>query len=74
MKQELSIGFGEFVLNVRVRKAKQLLAQGNEPLSSIAEQTGFHDASYLIKAFKRVTGLTPNEYRQQYDARGRRKE
>lgn len=74
MKQELNIGFGEFVLNVRIRKAKQLLSQGNEPLSSIAEQTGFHDASYLIKAFKRVTELTPNEYRQQYDARGRRKE
>lgn len=69
-KQELQVSFSSFVLNLRIKKAKILLLQGDDTLYSIAEQTGFHDASYLVKVFKRVTGLTPNEFRQQYSAKG----
>ena len=56
------------------RRAKFLLTQSDEPLYSIAEQTGFHDASYLVKVFKRYAGMTPNDYRQHYDSFGRRKD
>lgn len=69
-KQELNVSFSSFVLNLRIKKAKILLLQSDDTLYSIAEQTGFHDASYLVKVFKRVTGLTPNEFRQQYSTKG----
>ena len=68
-RQELNISFSEFVLDARLRRVK-LLLQGDASLSSIAEQTGFHDASYLIKVFKRATGMTPNKYRQQRGEKG----
>lgn len=68
-RQELNISFSEFVLDARLRRVK-LLLQGDASLSSIAEQTGFHDASYLIKVFKRATGMTPNKYRQHRGEKG----
>ena len=73
-KRELDVSFSDFVINARIRRAKFLLTQSDEPLYSIAEQTGFHDASYLVKVFKRYAGMTPNDYRQHYDSFGRRKD
>lgn len=46
---------------VRVRKAKNLLAKG-EPLSVVAAETGFADQSHLTRRFKSITGMTPRQY------------
>ena len=62
-KQELNTSFSDYIVQLRLRSAKLLLTQSDAPLYSIAEQTGFHDASYFVKVFKKYVGLTPNDYR-----------
>ncbi len=48
----------------RIKKTKKLLANTNYPLTKIAEKCGYSSDTYLIKQFKRIEGITPNEYRE----------
>jgi len=51
----------QYLLNLRIEKAKKLLAQ---QLSStqVAYQTGFFDQSHFIRHFKRFIGITPKQF------------
>ncbi len=51
-----------YLENVRINRAKQLLAQGVSPLDT-ALQTGFSDQSHLTNYFSRFIGLPPGAYR-----------
>ena len=48
----------------RMEKAKMLICYTNIPLTQIAEQTGFSCLQDFSRAFKRVTGTAPSEYRK----------
>ncbi len=48
-----------YVVEARVRKAKDLLTTGKFTISEAAYQVGFVDQSHLTRHFKRVFGLTP---------------
>ncbi len=52
----------EFLINLRVEHAKQLLAQG-QAIAQVAYDTGFYDQSHLNKHFKRLSGFTSGQYR-----------
>lgn len=54
----------EYLTLVRCSKVKTLLISTNESLAEIAEACGFCSASHLIAAFKRINGMSPNEYRK----------
>lgn len=56
-------GFCEYVINMRLKKAKKLLEETSLKLGEIAETVGYDSIPYFIKSFKRVYGKTPNEYR-----------
>lgn len=58
------LGPVEYRNTLRVEKSKELLQIGHCSMEVIAETLGFYDASYFIKIFKRVTGVTPKEYRR----------
>jgi LacI family transcriptional regulator len=49
---------------VQVKRVKQLLAETDLPLRTIAELSGFDHVEYLSVVFKRLTGLSPGRYRQ----------
>jgi AraC family transcriptional regulator len=49
----------EYVVDARVRKAKQLLTTGKFTISEAAFHVGFADQSHLTRQFKRVFGLPP---------------
>jgi AraC-like DNA-binding protein len=51
----------EFLLNVRIERAKGLLKRG-EPIAQVSCSTGFYDQSHLNRHFKRIVGVTPGEY------------
>jgi len=53
----------EEILNVRLNRAKQFLAETDLSLAQIAERTGFEHVEYLSVVFKRETGVTPSSYR-----------
>ena len=61
--------FGEpphrYILNLRIRRSKQLLADGIFSIGVIAEQCGFSSVYHFSRAFKRSVGLSPSEYAKQ---------
>jgi transcriptional regulator GlxA family with amidase domain len=56
----------EYLQNLRVEDAKRLLESTDLPVEDISEQTGYSDASFFRRLFKRLTGLTPSKYRQMF--------
>ncbi|WP_020618665.1 helix-turn-helix domain-containing protein [Paenibacillus daejeonensis] len=53
-----------YLLNLRIRKAKELLIRDRElTVSTIATQVGFRDPSHFVATFRKRTGLTPQQFR-----------
>ncbi len=52
-----------YITEERIAAAKKLLLNSNASSQEIAEKTGFSGVSYFHKQFKKVTGITPNAYR-----------
>ncbi|KDN56701.1 hybrid sensor histidine kinase/response regulator transcription factor [Flavobacterium seoulense] len=56
----------EFIRDVRIKRAAQLLANSQLLIKEIAYMTGFSDMKYFTKSFKNKYNLTPTEYRQKH--------
>lgn len=57
--------YNDFLINVKINKAKQLLRDRPDLLiGTIAELSGFTDQFYFSKVFKSTENTTPSEYRQ----------
>jgi AraC-like DNA-binding protein len=54
----------EHVTYMRVQRAQELLESSDDKLEVIAPQVGYHSAVVFSRAFARVVGMTPSEYRQ----------
>lgn len=54
----------EYLLNLRVIRAKQLLITTSDSISEIGERCGFRDTSHFIKTFKKKVLSTPLAYRK----------
>lgn len=55
----------EEILNTRLVRARQLLAETDFTLGQVADKVGFQHPEYLSVIFKKKTGLTPGEFRTQ---------
>ncbi|MCL1819668.1 MAG: helix-turn-helix transcriptional regulator [Oscillospiraceae bacterium] len=62
-KRETGKTISEYINEIKVTECKRLLETTNLSISQISEQLSFSSQSYLIKIFKKVTGNTPTEYR-----------
>ncbi|MDD4851204.1 MAG: helix-turn-helix domain-containing protein [Gemmiger sp.] len=60
--------FVEYLTQVRIDKAKELLRLTDKRTSEVAGEVGFADPHYFSITFKRVTGNTPREYRLEHRA------
>lgn len=58
-----------YMIQLRIDEAKYLLETTNTSIAKIASQIGFSSQSYFSQTFRRMTGMTPNEYRKAADAR-----
>ena len=63
--QEQGKGIQEYLTDLRMKRAKELLIETNEKIYEIAAKSGYPDAVYFNKVFKKNTGMTPKEYRVQ---------
>ncbi len=54
----------DYIMNIRINKAAELIKLSNLTLSQIAENTGFYDSSTLCRYFKRFFGITPSCYKE----------
>ena len=58
----------DYLVMVRVNKAKSLLKNMHKPITDIALECGFTEHKTMIAAFKKHMGHTPTEYRKVYYA------
>ena len=63
-KEKMGMPFTDYLLKLRMEKAKELLAHTNEKIYRIAERTGYQNSQYFVTVFKKNTGVTPAEYRK----------
>ena len=61
-KKEAGVNFSEFLTNIRIAKAKELLCRTSKLISEIAYEVGFGDYRYFGQVFKKCTGQTPREF------------
>lgn len=64
-KQNFDKSFIMYLSELRIEKAKELLADITVNIKEIGQEVGYRDSSYFTKVFKRITGVTPSEYRYQ---------
>ena len=60
----------DFLLNLRLEKAKEALETTNKSICQIAEECGFRSANYFSLIFKRKEQLSPLHYRKHQRAKG----
>lgn len=53
-----------FIRNIRLQRAAELLAEGRQSITDIAEQTGFSSVSYFSKCFQQQYGYRPSDYKR----------
>lgn len=63
MKQEVGYGFVEYLNQLRIKKAEQLLADPSLPIKNVSEMCGYDTVHSFIRNFKKLHLFTPSEYR-----------
>ena len=53
-----------FIIQVRMERAKRMLLNSDEPIGDIAYKCGYMDTSYFSRVFKQVFGVTPSQMRK----------
>jgi len=61
---EMGMSITQYVCEYRINKAKKLLLETALKINDIADMVGYHDTTYFVSTFKKMTGKTPGEYRQ----------
>ncbi|MFD2329947.1 response regulator [Cohnella sp. GCM10020058] len=62
-KQVTGINLSDYICEARVKKAKQLLENANTKVQEIAAAVGYSSPANFARFFKKMTRLTPQEYR-----------
>lgn len=63
-REQTGLSMKEFMLRSKLRRAKELLAQSQESIESIASAVGITDPFYFSRLFRRYEGLSPRAYRR----------
>ncbi|KGO87742.1 AraC family transcriptional regulator [Flavobacterium rivuli WB 3.3-2 = DSM 21788] len=61
-KRELGMSPIEFILNEKIKHAKQLLKNPHIQVNEVCFMSGFEDCNYFIRLFKKHEGITPKQY------------
>jgi len=62
-KKKTGKNLKDYINEYRIEKAKELLKAGEKNVSDIAESVGFDNFSYFSTLFKKLTGVSPKEYK-----------
>lgn len=63
LNKHLGNNFSEILNGIRIEKAKELLKDPSLRIYDIAEKVGFMDLTHFSRVFKRIEGISANEYR-----------
>jgi len=64
-KSETGITLNQYITDYRIKKAKQLLVDPRIKVNEVSTAVGYNDGNYFAKIFRKATGLSPSEYREQ---------
>lgn len=64
-KEKTGEKFVDYLNNVRIEKSKELLKSTDKKMYAIAKAVGYDNIKYFFRIFKKKTGLTPEQYRNQ---------
>ncbi|TBL80109.1 helix-turn-helix domain-containing protein [Paenibacillus thalictri] len=62
-KDKTGVNLTDYINQLRLEKAKELLAQTDMRVNDIAEQIGIHSRTTFLRVFKKMEGVSPNDYR-----------
>ena len=65
-RRETGLSLTDYMVKVRIARAREDLEKTNQRVSDIAINVGYANFSHFSKLFKKMTGLTPQEYRKKY--------
>ena len=66
-KQETGNNFIEYLTEVRLRKARELLKNSQYSIKEICAESGYGDPNYFSRIFKKYEGVTPSEFRERLE-------
>lgn len=64
-KRETGVNITEYLNHLRISRAKQLLADPGIKVYEIGSMVGIEDSHYFARIFKKQTGVSPSQYREQ---------
>ena len=64
-KKVTNISISDYVMECKLTSAKKLLADSDTKIQEIAESLGYTSQSNFARVFRKSTGMTPNDYRNQ---------
>ncbi len=65
-KQKTGINFNKYRTKIKMEKAKHYLLNTDNQIKNIAFEIGYENSESFVRTFKKQTGLTPTEYRKQF--------
>lgn len=65
-KKKTGMGFVEYLTQVRIDEARELLADHKRSIADTAGEVGYRDPKHFAKQFKKIVGLSPADYRKIY--------
>lgn len=63
-KKKMGESFIDYLNKVRVKHAKELLVSSDKKMYQIALLSGYNNVRYFFRAFKKIEGMTPEQYRK----------
>lgn len=65
-KEQYGVSINNYLLQVRITKAKNMLRFTDEKVETIGHSCGLGEANYFSRTFKQAEGITPSEYREKW--------
>lgn len=66
IKHYTGLPLHQYLLNIKISKATEMLSEGNKSISLIAQACGFYDVCHFSRCFKNIIGMSPREYLLKY--------
>lgn len=59
----MNVGISEYITSQKIDESRKLLKETNLKIYEISDQLGFESSFYFSKVFKKITGLSPKDFR-----------
>jgi len=66
IKKEIGLNYTDLINIIRIEQAKRLLAIPRYRINEVGSMVGYNDNTYFSRVFKKLTGMSPQEYRNKF--------